>query len=126
MTLSRNDAVTTAITGLAVLTFLATVEPWSVPGIGTGHRWAAAAILGLGIPACRTGATRAGLALLHPLGEPRRAHARPRVLRRVVAHREADRLRPPWRHTSAGFSLDHEPRRPPQILVGGPNPSWHP
>jgi hypothetical protein len=68
MTLTRKDAVATALTGLAVLAFLTTHEGWNVPLIGDSHRWAAAAILGLGIGACAVGARRMNSPLFGLLG----------------------------------------------------------
>jgi hypothetical protein len=68
MTLTRKDAVATSLTGLAVLAFLATHEAWNVPLIGDSHRWAAAAILVLGIAACSVGARRVNSALFSVLG----------------------------------------------------------
>lgn len=68
MTLTRKDAVATALTGAAVLAFLATHEAWNVPAIGNSHRWAAAVILILGIGACSTGARRITSTLFSVLG----------------------------------------------------------
>src|SRR5438128_3870491 len=64
MTLTRKDAAATALTILVVLAFLATHEGWGVPLIGDSHRWAAGAVLLLGMLTCglgspgRGGATR--------------------------------------------------------------------
>jgi hypothetical protein len=68
MTLTSKDAVATGLTGLAVLTFLATHEAWNVPLVGDSHRWAAALILGLGVAACAVGASRSGALLFGGLG----------------------------------------------------------
>lgn len=68
MTLTRKDAVATSLVGLAVLAFLATHEAWNVPLIGDSHRWAAAAVLVLGIGACSVGARRINSALFGVLG----------------------------------------------------------
>jgi hypothetical protein len=55
MTLTRKDAVATALTLLAVFVFLATHEGWGVPLIGDSHRWATGAILLLGMATCGQG-----------------------------------------------------------------------
>ncbi len=55
MTLSRKDASATVLTLLAVLAFAATREGWNVWLIGGSHRWAAAAILLLGMGTCARG-----------------------------------------------------------------------
>ncbi len=68
MTLTRNDALATGLTGLVVLTFLATHEAWNVPLIGDHHRWAAALILVLGVAAHAAGGSRAGVRLFGALG----------------------------------------------------------
>jgi membrane-bound ClpP family serine protease len=68
MTLTRRDAVATGLTGLSVLAFLATHEGWNIALIGDSHRWAAAAILVLGIAACSVGAKRVLSALFGVLG----------------------------------------------------------
>jgi membrane-bound ClpP family serine protease len=68
MTLTRADAVATVLTGLSVLAFLATREGWNIALIGDNHRWAAAAILVLGIAACSVGAKRVNSALFGVLG----------------------------------------------------------
>lgn len=53
----RRDLVATVLTALAVLVFAASHEGWSVWLVGDSHRWAAAAILLLGIGACAQGET---------------------------------------------------------------------
>jgi hypothetical protein len=68
MTLTRKDAVATSLVGLAVLAFLATHEAWNVPLIGDSHRWAAAAVMVLGVGACSVGARRIDSALFSVLG----------------------------------------------------------
>jgi hypothetical protein len=55
MTLTRKDAIATVLTALAVAAFVATHEGWNVWLIGGSHRWAAAAILLLGIGTCAQG-----------------------------------------------------------------------
>ena len=55
MTLTRRDATATVLTGLAALVFAASHEGWSVPLVGDSHRWAAGAILMLGVWACAQG-----------------------------------------------------------------------
>jgi hypothetical protein len=51
----RKDLLATVLTGLAVLVFAATHEGWDVPLVGSSHRWAAAAILLLGLLTCGLG-----------------------------------------------------------------------
>jgi hypothetical protein len=70
MTLTRKDALATALTALAVLAFLATHEGWGVPLIGDSHRWAAGAITLLGVLTCGQGSLGKGLStkLLATLG----------------------------------------------------------
>lgn len=68
MMLTRKDAVATSLTGLAVLAFLATHEAWNVPLIGDSHRWAAAAIMALGVGACAAGARAVTSTLYGVLG----------------------------------------------------------
>ena len=68
MTLTRRDAVATGLTGLAVLTYIATHEAWNVPLVGDNHVWAAAAIMALGIGACSVGAKRVNSPLFGVLG----------------------------------------------------------
>jgi hypothetical protein len=55
MTLTRKDAVATVLTILVVLAFAATHEGWGVWLIGDSHRWAAGAIVLLGIATCGQG-----------------------------------------------------------------------
>jgi hypothetical protein len=66
----RKDITATIFTGLAVLAFAATHEGWNVPLIGDSHRWAAGAILLLGVGACAQGTQRSGnaAAILGVLG----------------------------------------------------------
>ncbi|MGZ4398820.1 MAG: hypothetical protein ACXVZ1_10455 [Gaiellaceae bacterium] len=52
MKLTLRDAAATVVTGLIVLTFAATHEGWGVPLVGDSRRWAAGAILLLGMVAC--------------------------------------------------------------------------
>lgn len=59
MTLGRRDIAATVLTGLAVLTFFAAHEGWNVPLVGDSNRWAAGAILVLGVATCSLG-TRSG------------------------------------------------------------------
>lgn len=61
MTLTRKDAAATGLTVLAVLTYLATHEGWNVWLIGGSHRWAAGAILLLGMGTCALGTMETGL-----------------------------------------------------------------
>lgn len=70
MTLTRKDVTSTALTILVVLAFAATHEGWGVPLIGDSHRWAAGAILLLGIGTCAQGSPgkRAATKLLAMLG----------------------------------------------------------
>ena len=60
MTLTRKDLVATALTTLVVLVFAATHEGWGVPLVGGSHRWAAAAILLLGMATCAQGSPGKG------------------------------------------------------------------
>lgn len=55
MTLTRKDLSAALLTVLVVLTFAATHEGWSVPLVGDSRRWAAGAILLLGMGACGMG-----------------------------------------------------------------------
>jgi len=55
MTLGRKDTLAAVLTGLAVLAFAATHEGWSVWLVGGSHRWAAGAIMLLGIATCGLG-----------------------------------------------------------------------
>ncbi len=55
MTLTRKDAAATALTALAVLVFAAAHQSWNVWLIGSSNRWAAGAVLLLGIATCSLG-----------------------------------------------------------------------
>jgi len=55
MAIGRKDVAATALTVLAVLALLATHEGWNVWLIGGSHRWAAGAILVLGMGTCALG-----------------------------------------------------------------------
>lgn len=55
MTLGIKDAFATVLTGLAVLVFAATHQAWDVWLVGSSHRWAAVAILLLGMATCSLG-----------------------------------------------------------------------
>jgi hypothetical protein len=70
MTLTRKDATATLLTILCVLAYLATHEGWGVPLIGDSHRWAAGAIVLLGMLTCGQGSPGRGTAtwLLATLG----------------------------------------------------------
>ena len=57
MALTRKDALATVFTLLAVLVFAAAHESWNVPLVGSSIRWAAAAILLLGVATCSLGST---------------------------------------------------------------------
>jgi hypothetical protein len=56
MTLTRKDFAATLLTVLAVFVFAAARESWNVWLIGSSNRWAASAILLLGVGACSLGA----------------------------------------------------------------------
>lgn len=62
MTALRKDLLATGLTGLAVLVFAASHEGWNVPLVGSSHRWAAAAILLLGMLTCGLGSRGEGAA----------------------------------------------------------------
>lgn len=70
MTLTRKDAAATALTILVVLVFLSTHEGWGVWLVGHSHRWAAGAIVLLGMATCGLGSPGKGTAtkLLATLG----------------------------------------------------------
>ena len=70
MMLSRKDVAATALTVLVVVTFVATHEGWNVWLVGGSHRWAAGAILILGVLTCGLGSPGRGAAtrLLATLG----------------------------------------------------------
>ena len=59
--ITRKDITATVLTVLAVLTYAATHEGWNVPLVGGSHRWAAGAIMLLGIGSCSTGTLTRGL-----------------------------------------------------------------
>jgi hypothetical protein len=61
MTLSRKDAEATVLTGLVVLIYLASRLEWNVPLVGSSHRWAAAAILVVGMSTCAVGAVTSSI-----------------------------------------------------------------
>jgi hypothetical protein len=60
MTRARKDVSAMGLTVLVVLAFLATHEGWGVPLIGGSHRWAAGAILLLGMATCGLGSPARG------------------------------------------------------------------
>ena|SRR5581483_6889260 len=70
MTLSHRDVEATVLTALAVLVYAATREGWNVPLVGNSHRWAAGAILLLGMGTCARGTMTRGVfsAILAVLG----------------------------------------------------------
>lgn len=70
MTLTTKDVAATVLTGLAVVVFAATHEGWNVWLVGGSHRWAAGAILLLGVATCTLGSHGEGAAtkLLATLG----------------------------------------------------------
>lgn len=55
MTLTRKDAAATVLTALAVFVFAAAHQSWNVWLIGSSNRWAAGAILLLGMATCTLG-----------------------------------------------------------------------
>jgi hypothetical protein len=55
MGLTRKDLSATVLTALVVATYAATHQGWNVPLVGSSHRWAAAAIMVLGMTACGRG-----------------------------------------------------------------------
>jgi hypothetical protein len=55
MTITHKDVEATALTVLVVLVYAATHEEWGVPLIGDSHRWAAGAIMLLGMATCGRG-----------------------------------------------------------------------
>jgi hypothetical protein len=55
MTMTRKDLEATVFTILAVAVYAAQHEGWSLPVIGDSRRWAAGAILVLGMAACSRG-----------------------------------------------------------------------
>ncbi|HEY1366454.1 MAG TPA: hypothetical protein VGF23_05050 [Gaiellaceae bacterium] len=62
MTLTRKDLFATVLTVLVVLVFATAHEGWGVPLLGDSHRWAAGAILLLGIATCGQGSADKGIA----------------------------------------------------------------
>lgn len=60
MTLTRKDTAATLLTALAVLVYAAARQGWGVPLVGDSRRWAAAAILVLGMATCSLGRHGAG------------------------------------------------------------------
>jgi hypothetical protein len=57
MAFGLKHAAATILTALAALAYVATKKDWGVPLIGHSNRWAAGAILLLGIMACTLGQT---------------------------------------------------------------------
>jgi hypothetical protein len=55
MSLTRKDVAATVLTALAVLVYIAAHESWNVWLIGSSHRWAAGAMLLLGMVTCSLG-----------------------------------------------------------------------
>jgi len=70
MTRVQKDVLATLLTALVVLAFAATHEGWNVALIGDSRRWAAGAVLVLGMFTCMLGSRTAGLTtgLLATLG----------------------------------------------------------
>ncbi len=70
MTITHKDIEATALTTLVALAYAATREGWGVPLIGDSHRWAAGAIMLLGMATCARGELSKGIAtkLLAVLG----------------------------------------------------------
>ena len=70
MTITHKDVEATALTILVVLVYAATHEGWGVVLIGDSHRWAAGAIMLLGMATCARGTMEKGMAtkLLAVLG----------------------------------------------------------
>ena len=62
MELTRRDGAATLLTAAAVFVFFACHEGWNVPLVGDSVRWAAGAILVLGILTCSLGERRADAA----------------------------------------------------------------
>ncbi len=75
MTLTWKDAAATVMTALAVLVFAAAHQSWNVWLIGSSNRWAAGAVLLLGIGACTMGTA----------GEEMGRHTSTRVLAAIGA-----------------------------------------
>ncbi len=55
MTVKAKDSIATLVTGLVVLTFIATHQGWDVWLVGDSRRWAAGVIALLGIATCGLG-----------------------------------------------------------------------
>lgn len=55
MALNRKDVAATVLTALAVLVYLANAGSWNVPLLGGSVRWAAGAVLVLGLLSCAQG-----------------------------------------------------------------------
>jgi hypothetical protein len=55
MALTRKDAAAALLTFLVVLVYAASYQGWDVALVGDSHRWAAGAILLLGIATCALG-----------------------------------------------------------------------
>jgi hypothetical protein len=70
MTLIGKDVAATILTTMVVVAYATTHEGWNVPLIGTSHRWAAGAIMLLGMVTCGLGspAKGSGTKLLASLG----------------------------------------------------------
>ncbi len=60
MTRAHKDIGAMLLTALAVLVLAATDRGWNVPLVGASHRWAAGAVLLLGMAACSLGSSRSG------------------------------------------------------------------
>jgi hypothetical protein len=60
VTRDHNDIGATLLTALAVVVLAATDRGWDVPLLGASHRWAAGAILVVGMAACSLGSSRSG------------------------------------------------------------------
>ena len=60
MMLSRRDVAATALTALAVVTFVATHQGWNVWLVGDSRRWAAGVIFALGVGTCGLGSPGRG------------------------------------------------------------------
>jgi hypothetical protein len=62
VTLNHKDIAATGLTVLVLILFASTHEGWGVPLVGSSHRWAAGAILLLGIMTCALGSPGKGAA----------------------------------------------------------------
>lgn len=60
MTRAHKDIGAMLLTALAVVVLAATDRGWDVPLVGASHRWAAGAVLLLGMAACSLGTSRSG------------------------------------------------------------------